>query len=149
MKNWKTTGLEEFDVISLIKEIISENPKSEVWVGTDSQNGGVFSWYAATIAIRFPGKGVKCIWDKWKIPKEKNMYTRLMKEVEESINIAEWLKSNDIILTGIDLDINSLDTAKSQRLLSAARGWCENMGYRVTCKPNEQCAVIFSDGLLH
>ena len=62
----------------------------------DSQNRGDFTNFSTVIAMYEPWHGAHCIYERWKTPRERIRQTRLLKEVEASINTADMLKQNGI-----------------------------------------------------
>ena len=120
-------------VKNYIKEHLADN--IEIMVGTDSQNKGRNTVYSTVIALYTPGHGGHCIFKRWKTPKERIRQVRLLKEVEESINVA-----NELVAAGcqkpkyIDIDINPNPKYKSNEVFQTAKGWVESMGYEVRFK---------------
>ena len=107
----------------------------EIMIGTDSQNKGSKTIYSTVIVLYNPGHGGHCIFKRWKTPKEKVRQIRLLKEVEESINIANELVSNGCQKPKyIDIDINPNPKYKSNEVFQTAKGWIESMGYEVRYK---------------
>ena len=73
------------------------------------------------------------------------MWTRLWKEAELSIDVAEWLTQKITLKVEIDMDYNSDESFKSHKLISAAQGWANSLGYKVNIKPNNQIATRAAD----
>ena len=73
------------------------------------------------------------------------MWTRLWKEAELSIDLAEWITEKISIKVQIDMDYNEDKSFKSNRLVNASRGWANSLGYRVNMKPNIQVATRAAD----
>lgn len=132
-KKW--TGKELNNTEQYIKDYIKENPNIEIIIGTDSQNKSNYTKYSTVIVLYTPGRGGHCIFKRWKTSKEKVKNVRLLKEVEESLNIA-----NKLVEAGlpkpkyIDLDINPNPKFKSYEVYQTAKGWVESMGYEVRFK---------------
>ena len=59
------------------------------------------------------------------------MWTRLWKEAEDSIDTAEWLTKQISVKVEIDMDYNGDENFKSHKLISAAKGWANSLGYKV------------------
>ena len=45
----------------------------------------------------------------------------------------------------IDMDYNSDENHKSNKLISATKGWANSLGYKVNVKPNNQIATRAAD----
>jgi len=73
------------------------------------------------------------------------MWTRLWKEAEDSIDAAEWLTKQISVKVEIDMDYNEDENFKSHKLISAAKGWANSLGYKVNIKPNKQIATKAAD----
>ena len=58
----------------------------------------------------------------------------MLKEVEESINLANELKEAELKIKYIDLDINPNPKFKSYEVFQTAKGWVESMGFDVRFK---------------
>ena len=126
----KFTGEKLENISDYIKEYIRNNNGVEVIIGTDSQNKGRCTTYSTVIVLYTPGHGGHCIFRRWKTPKERVRQTRLLKEVEESINLA-----NELVESGcpkpkyIDIDVNPNPKFKSNEVYQAAKGWVESEGF--------------------
>ena len=94
----KLDGTPVGDLASYVKAYLKEHSHALLSVGTDSQNIGGSSVYATVVAFRHPGKGVHYILTKKREPIISDMITRLFKEAEDSIKVAEYLKENNSIL---------------------------------------------------
>lgn len=133
----KFTGEKLVNVADYVKEYIDLHKPTdiEIMIGTDSQNKGRNTTYSTVIVLYTPGRGGHCIFKRWKTPKETVRQVRLLKEVEESLNIA-----NELVEAGcpkpkyIDIDINPNPKYKSNEVYQAAKGWIESMGYEVRFK---------------
>jgi predicted RNase H-related nuclease YkuK (DUF458 family) len=79
---------------------------------------------------------MKKIRDKW---------TRLWKEAEYSINVAEWLTEKVNVNVEIDLDYNSEDKYFSSRLVAPTVGWANSLGFKTNIKPDNQIATKAAD----
>ena len=81
------------------------------------------------------------------VPKIKDIWTRLWKETELSIQIAQELKSNKKISLEIDMDYNEDNRFYSNKLVSVAKGWANSLGFKVNIKPYRQIATSAADYL--
>lgn len=92
----KLDGTPVNDLASYTKDYLRKHTEVSLSVGTDSQNIGGSSVYATVVAFRHPGKGVHYILTKKREPIISDMITRLFKEAEDSIKVAEYLKENGV-----------------------------------------------------
>lgn len=133
------------DPVGHTLDIIKNYPNAEVHIGTDSQNIGKQTRYTTVIAYRLGTRGVHYILSKAQITIIRDMWTRLWKEAEKSIDLAEWLTQKIAIRVEIDMDYNSDENFKSHKLIAAAKGWANSLGYKVNIKPNNQIATRAAD----
>ena len=129
------SGKEIENTEEYIRNYLKDNPNIEIIIGTDSQNKSNYTKYSTVIVLYTPGHGGHCIFKRWKTPKEKIKNIRLLKEVEESLNIANKLVESGLPKPKyIDIDINPNPKYKSNEVYQAAKGWVESMGYEVRFK---------------
>lgn len=134
------------DLPMYIAKVLKKYPYAEIHVGTDSQNARRHTVYSTVIAFRYGFRGVHYIYTKHRVKKIKNIFERLFKEAEESIEVAEWLKENmPSIEIQIDMDYNSDEQHVSHKLVSSTKGWAESLGYKVNIKPYSQIATKAAD----
>ena len=133
------------DHIDHTREILKKNPFVEVHVGTDSQSLAKKTQYITVIAYRNGNRGVHYILKKSGVPKIKDLWTRLWKETELSIDIAENIKKSLNITPEIDLDYNENENFKSNKLVNASKGLANSLGYKVNIKPHVQIATRAAD----
>lgn len=145
MRVFKKTNGEKVNVVEHTLAQLKESPTITIHIGTDSQNIGDNTVYSTVIAYRFGNRGVHYIVHKQKIPKIVDIWTRLWKEAEMSIETAEWLTQQINVSVQIDMDYNGDEEYKSNRLISAAKGWANSLGYKVNVKPNNQIATRAAD----
>lgn len=147
----KFSGEQLPDVAEYIKNYIKEHKLSdiEIMIGTDSQNKGSKTTYSTVIVLYTPGHGGHCIFKRWRTPKETVRPVRLLKEVEESINLANYLVENECPKPKyIDIDINPNPKFKSNEVYTAAKGWVESMGYEVRFKTIAPLVTSVADWLV-
>ena len=130
----KITGEKLENTIEYVKNYVNMNEGIEVIVGTDSQNKNNHTTYSTVIVMYTPGHGGHCVFKRWKTPRERVRQVRLLKEVEESINIANELHDAGIKIKYVDLDINPNPKFKSYEVYQTAKGWVESLGYEVRFK---------------
>lgn len=75
----------------------------------------------------------------------RDIWKRLWKEAELSIDTAEWLTQKVSVKVEIDMDYNGDENFKSYKLISAAKGWANSLGYKVNVKPHNQIATRAAD----
>ena len=146
MKIFKTIDGNKVDVVKHTLDIIKKDPYVEIHIGTDSQNKGEYTHYATVIAYRYGTRGVHYIYHKEKITRIRDRFTKLFKEAEFTIEVAEWLSSKvPSIKVELDFDYNDDQKFFSQKLVSSVKGWAESLGYKTNIKPNNQIATKAAD----
>ena len=135
------------DVVKHTLDIIRENLDVKIHVGTDSQNVSDETVYVSVIAYRYGTRGVHYIFTKERVKRINDLWTRLWREAENTIEIAEWFKNkvNVSIKLELDMDYNEDEFYKSNQLISATKGWANSLGYQVNVKPNIQVATKAAD----
>lgn len=131
------------------RAILFKHPDAIVHVGTDSQNKRRHTVYATVIAFRYGSRGVHYIYHIERTRKIRDKWERLWKEIEMSVGVAEYLTENGIRVDYIDVDYNDSPKHYSNRLLGAAKGYCQGMGYRANVKPGDQPACRAADHLVN
>ena len=145
MRLFKNIKGERIDPVEHTLKIIRDYPTVKIHIGSDSQNIGKKTKYATVIAYRYGSRGVHYILSKKTELLIKDMWTRLWKEAEMSIDIAQWLTHQVSVRVEIDMDYNSDENFKSNKLISATKGWANSLGYKVNIKPNNQIATKAAD----
>ena len=126
-------------------EIMKNYPYAVIHIGSDSQNVNKETCYTTVIAYGLGTRGVHYIFSKSRREIINDMWTRLWKEAEYSIDIAEWLTKKITLKVEIDMDYNGDENFKSHKLISAAKGWANSLGYKVNVKPYNQIATRAAD----
>ena len=133
---WKTerNRHDKFELVPYVKRYLAENAQFDVriYVGTDSQSLKRYpdTGYVTCVAFHlgtlddfeFYGHGVHTIYKEFKVPKIRDTFRRLWREVEATMYIAEKLRNSGIHIHCIDLDFNKNKIYESNRLISAAEG---------------------------
>lgn len=133
------------DLLSYVKEIYKLNSDIKIYIGTDSQNKGDKTVYASVIVFH-SNRGGHVIYNKDVVPVVRDRFTRLWNEVEKSISLANYLKSNDISnIDFIDLDYNPNPKYWSNRVLDSAIGYVIANGFNPRWKPQSVYASIVAD----
>ena len=145
MRLFKNIKGERIDPVEHTLKILRDYPTVKIHIGSDSQNIGKKTKYATVIAYRYGSRGVHYILSKKTELLIKDMWTRLWKEAEMSIDIAQWLTHQVSVRVEIDMDYNSDENFKSSKLISATKGWANSLGYKVNVKPNNQIATKAAD----
>ena len=133
------------DPIDHTRKILAKNPFVSIYIGTDSQSIAKQTRYITVIAYRFGNRGVHYILKKSGVPQIKDLWTRLWKETEMSIDVAEWIREHLNVKAEIDMDYNEDENFKSNKLVNATRGWANSLGYKVNIKPHGQIATRAAD----
>lgn len=141
----KVEGEAVFDIVKHTLDILNECPYIEIHIGTDSQNHRRNTVYVTAIAYRYGNRGVHYIYNKQKIKKIRDKWSRLWNECEYSIEVANWLTSKINVKVEIDLDYNSEEKHFSSRLVGPAVGWVNSLGYKANIKPDNQIATRAAD----
>lgn len=137
MKNFRTLyGKPIPNFIEYVKGYISTRENIEILIGSDSQcYSNEKTIYGVVIALYNPGKGAHVLCTREIGPMEYDTPSRLLNEVWKSIEIAEFLKNNNIQKPKfIDIDLNPDPKYKSNSVLRQAVGLVEGMGYKVRYK---------------
>ena len=114
-------------------------------LGWDSQNISQHTNYATTVLFHIGNTGCHFLYHKEKLPKIDDMWTKLWGETTRSVEVANYLKNHDIKVDSIDLDFNSDESYKSNKLVSASVGFVESMGFKANVKPSILPAISAAD----
>lgn len=151
MKFQKLTGPPEFELSEYVLNILEHNKDVDVkiYLGCDSQNKAIKTIYAVTIVFHIADTGCHVIYKKEEIPVVRDMWTRLWKETELSCEVALYLRNHGIEVSTIDLDYNTDPTKKSNKLVSAAVGYVESLGFKARCKPDLLPGAYAADNIVN
>ena len=145
-KYFQTERGERVNVIEHCRQVLGTYPDAKILIGTDSQNTKTSSRYSTVIVFRYGRSGAHYIFNTIKVPKIRDLFTRLFKECELSLEIAEHITYNSSYkVAGIELDFNDFKITKSTPLVSATKGWCESLGYTTILKSGEMIACKAAD----
>ena len=149
-KRFKKVDGTYIDVVKHTIESLKQNPHTQIHIGTDSQNLGEITCYVTVIAYRYGTNGVHYILHKQKVPRIKDMWSRLWKETEMTLEVAEWMKQKlPFLELIIDMDFNDDKYWASNQLITAAKGWAQSLGYKVNTKPVTLIACRAADYNCH
>lgn len=122
----------------------------DVYIGTDSQNIGNATYYATVIVLHHSSRGGHILYCKEIVDRVPDTFTRLWKEVENSMEVALYLRQHQFEnIASIDLDFNPDPKYQSNTLLRAALGYVEAMGFKARIKPYAAAASCCADYILH
>tara|TARA_B100001057_G_scaffold410525_1_gene425667 strand:+ start:632 stop:1081 length:450 start_codon:yes stop_codon:yes gene_type:complete len=145
MRLFKDIKGNNIDPVDHTLSILKDYPHAKIHIGSDSQNVGKKTNYTSVIAYRLGTRGVHYILSKSSCAAINDIWKRLWLEAEYSIKVAEWLTNQVSIQVEIDMDYNSDESFKSNKLISATKGWANSLGYKVNVKPNNQIATRAAD----
>jgi predicted RNase H-related nuclease YkuK (DUF458 family) len=147
--NWRRlTDSQEIELVSYVKNWMSDNPGHKIYIGCDSQNKGRSTTYATVIVLHYPSGGGHVLYKKEKIEKISSSFERLWKEVELSVEIANLLMDSGIGKPDcIDVDLNPDPRYNSNQLLRAAVGLIESMGIKARYKSKSPWAISIADSM--
>lgn len=151
MKFQKLTGPPQFELALYVKNILKENEGLDVkiYLGCDSQNKAIKTVYAVTVVFHISNTGCHVIYKREEIPIVRDMWTRLWKETELSCETALYLRKHGIEVSTIDLDYNTDPAKKSNKLVSAAVGYVESLGFKARCKPDLLPGAYAADNIVN
>lgn len=142
----KLSNHEPVDLISYIKEYTNTTPDSEIYVGCDSQNRKKHTNFGAVVVLHHSSRGGHVLYAYFEVDRIKDQFTRLFKEVQTSLEIAEYLRSNDVQKVDyVDIDLNPDPKFGSNFVLRTAVGYVESMGYESRIKPFAAAATYAAD----
>ena len=136
------------DLISYVKDKISVLEKYSICVGCDSQTKGKETKYVCVVVINSLGSGSHIIHADLNFPAIRDRFSKLWKEVEISLEVANFLTKNGIFVDYVDLDLNPNPIFGSNNVYKAAMGFVESAGYKVRAKPISFCASYAADHLI-
>ena len=151
MKFKKLTSSEQFDLAEYTKRYLEANKDYSVkmYLGCDSQTKADKTTYATTLVFHVETSGCHIIYKKEVVPVIRDMWNRLWKETELSVKAALYLRENGIEIDTIDLDYNIDPIHDSNRLVKAAVGYVESLGFKARVKPELLPAVYAADTIVN
>jgi predicted RNase H-related nuclease YkuK (DUF458 family) len=150
MKFYKLTEDVGFELAEYVKEYLHKHRgyKVQIYLGCDSQNRKE-TVYATTLVFHIASAGCHVIYKKDKKPMIKDIWTRLWGEVERSIEVALYLREHGIEVSTIDLDYNEDPLYGSNKLVAAAVGYVESLGFKGRIKPDLLPAICAADDIVN
>lgn len=151
MRFKKITGFPEFELHTYVKKYLDQHKGFDVkiYLGCDSQTKGNQTIYATTVVFHVATSGCHVIYKKETMPVIKDMWTRLWKEAEKSVDVAVYLRERGIEIDTVDLDYNIDPKYGSNKLVSAAVGYVESLGFKARCKPELLPGCYAADGIVN
>jgi predicted RNase H-related nuclease YkuK (DUF458 family) len=137
---------ERVEVESYVEDYFAKNKETQIMIGCDSQNRGDETIYGIVLVLYREGKGGHVLYEKRRVPRIRERWLRLWKEVELSVELANYLVENGLPKARwIDVDLNPDPRYKSNDVIRAAVGLVESMGYKVRTKPYSLAATYAAD----
>lgn len=147
---WKDLSTHKVvNLVEYVRQYMVEKPGTKIYIGTDSQNRRDKTDFAIVVVLHYLNRGAKVLYVKTTEPKIRDRFTRLLKEVQYSLEIAAVLREGglDMPLT-IDIDLNPDPLYKSNDVLTSALGWVVGMGFECRNKPYALAASYAADRLV-
>ncbi|HBT51481.1 MAG TPA: hypothetical protein DEA49_05150 [Petrotoga sp.] len=139
LRNPSVGTVEYEDLINFIK-LFLENKSYKVWVGTDSHARDGHVTFATAIVIYKVGNGATYFYYVTHERRSYDMYSRLIKEAEFSLNTAEFIENNlNLVKPEIHLDIGL--NGRSKEVLNVITGYVKGLGYNYKIKPESFAAT--------
>lgn len=137
------------EISDYVKSYINDHKFNslKIYIGCDSHNKGEYTTYVSTVVIHVGETGCHVLYKREKVKRINDLWTRLWKEVEKSVDLALYLKENGINIHNIDLDLNDDEQYASNKLVNAACGYVKSLGIKPRIKPEILPAVHAADNL--
>lgn len=146
------------DLAEHVEKFLKDDPFSIVAVGTDSKQLRYHTMYVVAVAMYNPFlmRGAHVVFCRFRIEKQRDIFTRLFKEAEYSLSVAEYLherlqnsgyirrdlkqEEGHLKLVDIHVDFNSEPGPngawKSHPVYNATMPWLKGQDFRVYGKPS-------------
>jgi len=135
-----TIGTVEFKELTNFIKLFLENKSYKVWVGTDSHARDGDVTFATAIVIYKVGNGATYFYYVTHEHSSYDMYSRLIREAEFSLNTAEFIENHlNLIKPEIHLDIGL--NGRSKEVLNVITGYVKGSGYNYKIKPESFAAT--------
>ena len=126
-----------------IIKILKESNCNEIHIGTDSQKHADEYVFATAICYLIPNnKGGNYFFRKYKTKCADDLFTRLFKEVSDSLEVCKELVLKNNTKISIHIDANTKPVGKSYRYKNQLEGFVESMGYDCHLKPDSWASWI-------
>jgi predicted RNase H-related nuclease YkuK (DUF458 family) len=147
----RLTDGKKINLADYVKQYLAEVGEEHVriYIGCDSQNRQLQTNYATTVVLHVGNTGCHVLYQRNKVvPPIRDFWSRLWQEVEYSVEVAQYLNSNGIIVDNIDLDLNADPNMRSNKLVAAAKGYVESLGIKANIKPDVLPAIHAADHIV-
>lgn len=145
---FRTTDGQLVNVIDHILAQVEKNPHLSIYIGTDSQNDTKRrrTTYATVVLFRYGTRGAHFIFLKQTMPIVRDRFTRLFGEAERTIELAEMITGEiPVKIEALEFDYNAKKKTESTKVIPAARGWAEALGYTAHVKPETLLSIRAAD----
>jgi predicted RNase H-related nuclease YkuK (DUF458 family) len=137
------------DIKLYISDYINTNGSVKLFIGCDSKQSGDFTTYAVSAVLYEKGLGGHVVYSIDKVPRIRDMFTKLWGEVERTKEFLEYLGEDmKPFVEEVHLDFNPSPTHKSNMVHDAGIGLISSMGYKAIAKYGSWCATHASDKIL-
>lgn len=145
----KLTSNETFEVAAYVKAYMDlyATRALQIYLGCDSQNH-LRTTYATTLVFNVSATGCHVIYRKEVVPLIQDIWTRLWGEAERSVELALYLREHGVEIDTIDLDYNVDPKYKSNKVVTAAVGYVESLGFKARIKPELLPAAYAADNIV-
>lgn len=139
-ESWKEVNAKDINSKELISIMTDYSSMGlTLYVGTDSMLYNTHCVFSCIVAVHSNDLSIaNYYFQKQKMTelKYKKLENKILKEIEISINAAQFLKQN-IPKSNIEVHIDIGDTNKNatKHLVDGAKGWVKGMGFDVKIKP--------------
>jgi predicted RNase H-related nuclease YkuK (DUF458 family) len=137
----------EVELLPYLKSWTEKNPDHKLYIGCDSHNAAKTTTFATVIVLHYGnGNGGHVLYRREGFQLIKDKYHRLWKEVEFSVQAAQYLIDSGFEKpTYIDLDLNPDPKFHSNSVLRAAVGLIQSMGLEPRHKGESPWAISIAD----
>jgi len=145
--NWKEVNADEItseEFLSIMKNY--SNMGMTLYVGADSMLYNTYCTFSCIVAVHSNELRIaNYYFQKQKMydSKFKILENKILKEIEFSINTANFLREN-IPEANIEVHVDIGDTIKNatRHLVDNAKGWVKGMGFEVKIKPDSWASSV-------
>lgn len=140
--NWISLGGEPIDDIRARIQKRFEADRFTFHVGTDSKSYKDYTIITTTICFREDKRGALVAYQRNKIDNFNNITERLLHETLVSLEAAQMIHEITGLAPTIHADVNSKESALSNRMLNVIMGMVQGMGFPIKVKPDAWAADI-------
>ena len=117
-----------------------------LYVGSDSMLNSNYCTFSCIVAVHSNDLGIaNYYFQKQKLYEKRyhQLENKILKEIEISINTANYLKSNiPKSIIEVHVDIGDKDKNATRYLVDNAKGWVKGMGYEIKIKPDSWASSV-------